>query len=254
METVACEAFVLARHPLTESSWIVTLFTREVGVVRAVAKGARRLKSPLAGALEPLNRVRVEVVRKEHAGLGQLRGADLEEGALELYARWPCAAVLMAVAETLQRGLPEHSPEEETYRLTAAVLAGLRGGVPPSLAWLYFGAWFLRLHGVLPPPDACGGCGSPPGSPLHYDAGAGGWLCGPCRRARPPQGVEVGPGTAALLREVLRRPLPQVAAGTAADRSALRSVVYLGLAAFLGRPLASWDPLEKLDADDAGSG
>jgi DNA repair protein RecO (recombination protein O) len=254
METVSSEAFVLARHPLTESSWIVTLFTREAGSLRAVAKGARRLKSPLLGALEPMNRVRVEVARKEHAGLGQLRAADLEEGVLDLYGRWPCAAVLMAAAETLHRGLPEQSPEEETYRLTGALVAGLRDGVPPALAWLYFAAWFLRLHGVLPPPDACVSCGSPPGAPLHYDAGAGGWLCAPCRRTRPPQGVEVGAGATALLREILRRPPGQVPPGSAAERSALRSVVYLGLAAFLGRPLASWEPLEKLDADDAGSG
>lgn len=254
MEILTSEAFVLARHPLTESSWIVTLFTRETGSVRAVAKGARRLKSPMLGALEPLNRVRVEVLRKEHAGLGQLRSADLEEGALDLYGSWPCAAVLMAAAETLHRGLPEHSPEEETYRLTAALLKGLREGVPPALAWLYFAAWFLRLHGVLSPPDACVSCGAPPGAPLHYDAGAGGWLCPACRRARPPQGVEVDGGASSLLREILRRPVGQVPPGSAADRSALRSVVYLGLAAFLGRPLASWEPLEKLDADDAGSG
>lgn len=251
METLTSEAFVLARHPLTESSWIVTLFTRESGSVRAVAKGARRMKSPMLGALEPLNRVRVEVLRKEHAGLGQLRSADLEEGALDLYARWPCAAVLMAAAETLHRGLPEHSPEEETYRLTATLLKGLREGVPPALAWLYFAAWFLRLHGVLPPPDACVSCTAPAGVPLHYDAGAGGWLCPHCRNVRNPQGVTLGPGAEALLRAALRRPLAEVHPGRPEDRSALRSVVYLGLAAFLGRPLASWEPLEKLDADDS---
>lgn len=254
METLRAEAFVLARHPLTESSWVVTLFTREAGVVRAVAKGARRIKSPFLGALEPMNRVGVEVVRKEHAGLGQLRSADLVQSALDLYGHWPTAAVLMAVAETLGRGLAEQSEEEESYRLTATLLEGLRAGVPPLLGWLYFGAWFLRLHGVLPPPDACVGCGGAPGSPLHHDAGAGGWLCPACRRGRPPQGRDLGPGAATLLREILRRPLQQVPPGDAASRKALRSVIYLALAAFLGRPLASWEPLEKLDADDPVSG
>jgi len=254
MEALRAEAFVLARHPLTESSWVVTLFTRESGVVRAVAKGARRIKSPLLGTLEPLNRVQVEVVRKEHAGLGQLRGADLVQGTLDLYGSWPCAAVLMAAAETLQRGLPEQSEEEETFRLTATLLDGLRAGVPPALAWLYFGAWFLRLHGVLPPPDRCVSCGGPAGAPFHHDAGAGGWLCGACRRGRPEQGVDLGVPAAALLAEILRRPLREVPPGDAASRSALRSVVYLALAAFLGRPLASWEPLEKLDADDPVSG
>jgi len=250
MESLRAEAFVLARHPLTESSWVVTLFTREAGVVRAVAKGARRVKSPILGALEPMSRVQVEVARKEHAGLGQLRGADLVQGVLDLYGSWPRAAVLMAAAETLQRGLPEHSEEEETFRLAATLLEGLRAGVSPALAWLYFAAWFLRLHGVLPTPDRCVSCSGPSGAPFHYDAGAGGWLCASCRRGRPAQGVDLGNDSAALLADILRRPLLQVPPGDRAARSALRSVVYLALAAFLGRPLVSWEPLEKLDADD----
>jgi recombinational DNA repair protein (RecF pathway) len=160
----------------------------------------------------------------------------------------------MAMAETLSRGLPEHSAEEETFRLTGTVLSGLRAGVSPSLAWLYFAAWFLRLHGILPPPDRCAACGVASGAPFHYDAGAGGWLCPACRRGRPEQGVDLGPSAVALLSEILRRPLMEVAPLDAAARSALRSVVYLALAALLGRPLASWEPLEKLDADHPSTG
>lgn len=250
METLRCEAFVLGRTPLTESSWIVALFTREAGLVRAVAKGARRLKSPLLGALEPMNRVQVEVQRKEHAGLGRLRSADLVAGSLDLYAQWPKAAVLMAMAETLERGLPAHSAEEETFRLTATVVEGLRTEAPPLLAWLYFGAWFLRLHGVLSPSPSCSGCGAVCEGMLLYDAGVGGWVCPDCRRSRPRQGVELDAPSAALLGTILRKPLAEVPPGTPADRATVRSVVYLGLTAFLGRPLASLEPLEKLDAAD----
>lgn len=149
---IESEAYVLVRHPLTESSWIVGLLTRETGHVRAVAKAARKVKSPFRGALEPMSLVWVQVRHKEGHELGQVTGATLMEGALDLHARWPEAGLLMAAAEVLERGLPEHSREEESFRLLGTLLTGLRSGVSPLCAWAYFLTWFLRLHGVMPNP------------------------------------------------------------------------------------------------------
>lgn len=234
------EAFVLVRYPLTESSWIVSLFTREEGRVRAVAKGARRTKSPFRGALEPMNRVRVEVTSREGSDLGSLVGADLEEGALDLFSRWPAASVLLAMVEVLERGLAEHHREEETFRLTGALLAGLRAGVDASAAWAYFLVWFLKLHGVMPKPDQCVGCGGPP-RPLHFDAGAGGWLCPSCRAGRPPQGVEFPRGAEEVLQSIFASN-PEHFAQASPEPEALgrvRELAYLALCAYLGRPLAA---------------
>ena len=204
------QAYVLVRHPLTESSWIVSLLTREIGHARAVAKAARRVKSPFRGALEPMNLVWVQVRQREGRELGQVAGATLVESALDLYGRWPEAGVLMAAAETLERALPEHSKEEETFRLLGTLLKGLRGGVSPLCAWVYFLTWFLRLHGVMPKPA---------------DAEA-----------------------KAVLETFSHHPLPDLAGHSFPEGALARvkSGVYLALCAYLGRPLASEEAVGKL--------
>lgn len=234
------EAFVLVRYPLTESSWIVSLFTREEGRLRVVAKGARRTKSSFRGALETMNRVRVEVTSREGSDLGNLVGAELEEGAMDLFSRWPAASVLLAMAEVLERGLAELHREEETFRLTEALLRGLRVGLDAPAAWAYFLVWFLKLHGVMPKPDQCVGCGGPP-RPLHFDAGAGGWLCPSCRTGRPPQGVDL-PRDAEDALQAIFISSPERFAQVEAAPAALgrvRELATLALCAYLGRPLAA---------------
>ncbi len=237
---LSTEAYVLVRYPLTESSWIVSLFTREEGRLRAVAKGARRTKSPFRGALEPMNRVRVEVSAREGTELFGLVSAELEEGALDLFSSWPAASVLLAMAEVLERGLAERHREEETFRLTSALLAALRGGLGPAAAWAYFMVWFLKLHGVMPRPDQCVGCGGPP-RPLHFDAGAGGWLCPSCRASRPAQGVELTRDAEEVLQAIFVSSPEQYARAAAppAAQGRVREVAYLALCAYLGRPLAA---------------
>jgi len=246
MSSLRSEAYVLVRHPLTESSWIVSLFTREEGRVRAVAKGAKRTKSPFRGALEPLSRVRVEVSLREGRDLGTVISADLEEGAMDLYGRWPQAAVLMAVMEVLERGLPEHSREEDTFRLVGAVLEGLRAGASCPCSWAYFAVWFLRLHGILPRPDRCVTCGGPP-RPLRFDAGAAGWVCPKCQVGRPGRGVDLDRGGEAALGALLASPLRELAGEAIAPESLrnLLDMVYLALVTYLGRPLESGAGLEN---------
>lgn len=57
------EAIVLKHIPFGEADRLVTLYTPQLGKVRAVAKGARRARSKLAGHLEPLTRVNTLIRR-----------------------------------------------------------------------------------------------------------------------------------------------------------------------------------------------
>ena len=50
------DALILRTYKLGESDRIVVFLTRDRGKKRGVAKGARRVKSKLIGALEPMTR------------------------------------------------------------------------------------------------------------------------------------------------------------------------------------------------------
>ena len=63
-------ALVVRGTDWSETSRIATLFTREFGKVRALAKGGRRLKSNFDCAFDLLSVCRVVFLRKAHGGLG----------------------------------------------------------------------------------------------------------------------------------------------------------------------------------------
>src|SRR5688500_11330984 len=63
----------------SESSAVVTLFTRDFGKVGALAKGARRPKGPFESALDLLSVVRVVLLRKSSDALDLLTEAKLEQ-------------------------------------------------------------------------------------------------------------------------------------------------------------------------------
>ena len=60
-----CEALIIRKTPIGEADLIVTLFTRERGIVRAVARGGRRSTSRMVGHLEPLTQVQASLAHAE---------------------------------------------------------------------------------------------------------------------------------------------------------------------------------------------
>ena len=57
------EAVVLRHSDWGEADRILTLYTRERGKVRAIAKGARKIRSRKAGHLEPFTRVTLQLAK-----------------------------------------------------------------------------------------------------------------------------------------------------------------------------------------------
>ena len=54
MPAVRTTALVLRTWDVFETSTVASLFTRELGKVSGLAKGARRIKSPMQGGLDVL--------------------------------------------------------------------------------------------------------------------------------------------------------------------------------------------------------
>ncbi|MGA9375847.1 MAG: DNA repair protein RecO, partial [Mycobacterium sp.] len=113
-------AVVLRQHKLGEADRIVTLLTRENGVVRAVAKGVRRTRSKFGARLEPFAHIDVQL----HPGrnldiVTQVQSIDaFAVDIVSDYGRYTCACAVLETAERLAG--EERAPVPALHRLTVA--------------------------------------------------------------------------------------------------------------------------------------
>jgi DNA repair protein RecO (recombination protein O) len=180
-------ALVLRTTDWSETSRIATLWTREFGKVRVLAKGGRRLKSNFDSALDLLTLCSIVFLRKSSGGLELLTEAQVHERFPRL--RDDLAALYAAyyVAELLSDWTEEYDPHALLFDEARATLRDL-GAAPTATAvetgprLMRFEAVFLRELGYGPALEACGSCGSAvDGNGLAFSAAAGGVLCRNCQ-------------------------------------------------------------------------
>ncbi|MEM9646436.1 MAG: DNA repair protein RecO [Planctomycetota bacterium] len=152
-------AIVLRTVEFSETSLVVTLWTREFGRVSALAKGARRPKGPFEGSLDLLSVCRVVVIRKPHAGLDLLTEAKLHRRFRGAEKSLPRTYAGYYVAEMLRLLTDDHDPHPDLYDLTTLTLGKIDGDENVPLALLQFDITALRILGNAPGVDRCTHCG-----------------------------------------------------------------------------------------------
>ncbi|MEM9367060.1 MAG: DNA repair protein RecO [Planctomycetota bacterium] len=215
-------ALVLRTVEFSETSLIVTLLTEDLGRVSAIAKGARRIKSPFEGSLDLLSVCRIVLIPKAGDVLDILTESKLRRRfragtrSLErLYAGY-------YVAELLRLLIDDDDPHAELFRLTLEILDWIDSPGAKTLpsvghALLLFDAQALRLLGHAPSIDLCSDCGcnvdlveiasSNPRN-LAFSLTGGGVLCHRCR-TRGQNSLMTDPRTLMRLGLLLREPTIQ---------------------------------------------
>ena len=144
------EAIVLRTYRLGEAEKIASLFTRQLGRLRAVARGAQRTKSRYGGSLEPLSYVRVEIFERENRDLLRLNSVELLESFFTMQADYRVQLAAQFLSEVAERLLPEREVNERVFRLLLTVLRALKTSGEVTRPLLYFDYWMVRLGGFLP--------------------------------------------------------------------------------------------------------
>lgn len=179
-------AIVLRTVDFSESSLVVTLFTREFGKISGLAKGAKRLKGPFESALDVLALCRIVFLRKSSETLDLLTEAKLQRrfrvvgpGLEALYAGY-------YVAELLAEMTDQYDPHPGLFDLAESTLAGLMAGEEASKRLLHFELGALRELGHLPALDCCAECAKPIAMSGRISFGLldGGALCARCRQGK----------------------------------------------------------------------
>ncbi|MGC3969865.1 MAG: DNA repair protein RecO [Pirellulales bacterium] len=184
MSAEKAEALVLRVIEFSETSAVVTLFTREFGKISGLAKGARRPKGPFESALDLLSRVRLVFLRKSSDALDLLTEAKLERrfraGGRDLSHLYGA----YYVAELLGELTHDYDPHPEVFDLAIDSLEKLSAGtLPAGFTVLRFELTALRMLGHLPSLRECVECGKAILGDRRkaFGLASGGVLCEACR-------------------------------------------------------------------------
>ena len=130
MPAVRTPALVIRSVDVFETSKVLTLFSRDLGKVSALAKGARRLKSPFGSGLDLLSVCDIVVLHKASDALDLLTEAVLVERFDSLRRELPALYAGYHISELLSELTDHHDPHP---RLFDAALVTLRHLGEPAL-------------------------------------------------------------------------------------------------------------------------
>lgn len=200
MSIIKAEGIILRSMKMGETSKLLTLFTREHGVLKVVAKGSRSRKSRYGATLDVLNVIHLVYYHKESRDLQFISGADIVEMYPNLSSDLEKWGYANACGELILRA---HPGAEATPKLYPILLDTLRTmnespSGPDRLCFCGLQVKLLGVFGVGPAFRRCLHCGTEAGaltgSRVQYHIGHGGFLCPKC---------ETGAGVFAMTREAL---------------------------------------------------
>jgi DNA repair protein RecO (recombination protein O) len=186
-------ALVLRTTDWSETSRIATLWTREFGKVRALAKGGRRLKSAFESSLDLLTVCSIVFIRKSSGSLDLLTEAQVVRRYPRLRTDLSALYAAYYVAESLTDWTEDYDPHPVLFdeALDALDVFGSEVGpgraIPIGLRVMRFEMVLLRELGYSPALETCAACETavvletavaPVG--LAFSAAAGGVVCKAC--------------------------------------------------------------------------
>lgn len=192
MPTYTIHAVNLGSFPLGESDKVITLFSAERGIVRAVAKGARKPGAKISGRAEPLsvNKLlmaegrNLDIITQAEgiASFANLR-KDLERLSYGLY--------YAELTQHFGHGLQDESAAFFDYLCRSLSDLAESTGDPTCLS-LAFGLHLIELVGIHPELDFCISCRDPLTEYRlsFFDHDSGGIVCDRCYNGKDKAAVQ----------------------------------------------------------------
>jgi len=178
------EAIVLKRTNLGEADKILTLYTPNMGKIKAVAKGVRRPKSKLGGHVETL--IRSSMMLAKGRNLDIITQSQTIDSFLPLRSDlWRTSCALYSI-ELVDRFTEERIENYAVYRLLLSTINNIVEADNVDLLLRYFEIQLLGYLGYRPQLQTCINCKSKlEPQDNYFSTSGGGVLCPNCRAAEP---------------------------------------------------------------------
>lgn len=209
------EGIVLRHRRIGDADRIITLLTPRRGKVDAVARGALRPRSKLAGHLEPMSRV--DVLLAHGRSLDIVTQAQMLDGFPTITSdldRLSTGMYLLELTDrlTIDRGDgDEHHDAQPLYELLHATLVRIARGDGIHLAVRTFEMHLLEIAGFRPEWRQCVACDQPVSAErANWSAVAGGVVCPECMHIHP-EAVVIDQTVLRVLRAIQDGPYEEAA-------------------------------------------
>ncbi|SIT82282.1 DNA repair protein RecO [Edaphobacillus lindanitolerans] len=200
------EGIILRTGPYGESNKVVTMLTREAGKISAMARGAKKPASRLAGVTQPFTHG-LYLVRSGR-GMGTLQSGDPLEPMRFLHQDITAAAYASYIAELMDRLVEDGRPAPAEFGLLLQAFHAINEEYDPEAITLFVEWKMLPVAGVYPVLHQCANCGATEGE-FAYSFRENGFLCHRCFELDRHL-VRLSPAQVRLIRTFYTVPIEQV--------------------------------------------
>ncbi|HGE73078.1 TPA: DNA repair protein RecO [Candidatus Poribacteria bacterium] len=176
-------AIVIGHYSLGEADKIIVFFTRDYGKVRAVARGAKRLKNRLSGRTEIFTYGDLIYFERVGKDLHTINSFDIIESFQKIKEDLLKMAYCSYIADLIQHVTPESEPDPDTFDLMLSAMYLIESTADAEMVVRAFEIRLLERIGLNPRLDSCIICsGEINDNTPKFSIQSGGVICGKCAK------------------------------------------------------------------------
>jgi len=204
------EAIIISSINLGEADKIVTFFSLDRGMLKGVAKNARKSFRRFGAGLESFTISRLHLYEREHQELARIESADIIEQHSTISCDLARAAAGAVMLELVREMAPLGERNAQAFLLLSHILHLLDEGMPPAFLLRIFEIKFLSLLGYQPKLDHCLSCGREPKGDVVFLGMKGGMLCPDCVVSSGDPEIRLSQGSVGFYYQALRMDMDKV--------------------------------------------
>jgi DNA repair protein RecO (recombination protein O) len=191
-----CEGIVIRSTDYGESNKVVTLYTRELGKVGVMAKGAKKPNSRLSAVTQLFTHG--YFLMQKSSGLGSLQQGEMISSLRSIREDIFLTAYSSYIVELTDKSTEDRKVNPYLFELLHQTLNYINEGYDPDVLMNIFELKILNVLGLHPILNQCAVCGSIDGQ-FSFSIREGGFLCHRCLE-KDPYHLKISPATVKLLR------------------------------------------------------
>ena len=181
MKIISTDGIVVSSIPCKESSRIINILTKDMGIVGCIVKGCKSLKSKLRLPSEKFAYGTFHFYYKEN-GLSTLIEADIKNYFINIKSDIVKISYMSYLCE-LATNVYKESNNSEVYDILISALLKIEDNFDPKIITNIVEIQYLSYIGISLCLDSCVNCGST--KVVTLSTSRGGYLCSNCRQSEP---------------------------------------------------------------------